>query len=180
VSLLEESMLLSAKLHKEFWTELKEEIPDLKKLNLVGAQITEAGNNIGENYSEIAKINAFACEVLFSYGHYLILVSEDYAEGREMLANARKIFQDRQSGHRTAEELHFEEKSLNKMTAPVLILAHPAPGALPRILNANLMFTEVTGYQREELIDREVTRIAPRLFDREGVSPFELSVEEER
>jgi hypothetical protein len=33
VSLLEEAMQKSAKLQKEFWTELKEEIPDLKKLN---------------------------------------------------------------------------------------------------------------------------------------------------
>lgn len=33
-------MLQSAKLHKEFWAELKEEVPDLKKLNLIGAQIT--------------------------------------------------------------------------------------------------------------------------------------------
>lgn len=46
VSLLEESMILSAKLHKQFWNELKEEKPDLKKLNAVGSQITEAGNAI--------------------------------------------------------------------------------------------------------------------------------------
>jgi hypothetical protein len=43
-------MILSAKLHKEFWTELKEEKPDLKKLNAVGSQITETGNAITENY----------------------------------------------------------------------------------------------------------------------------------
>lgn len=59
------------------------------------------------------------------------------------------------------------------MTAPVLILAHPnSPSALPTIKNVNLMFTEVTGYQREELLDRDVSRIAPRLFENEGVSPF--------
>lgn len=40
VSLLEEAMIHSAKLHKEFWAELKEEKPDLKKLNTVGSQIT--------------------------------------------------------------------------------------------------------------------------------------------
>ena len=72
-------MLLSAKLHKEFWTELKEEIPDLKKLNIIGAQITEAGNAISENYTELSKAGTVSCEVLFSYGHYQILVSEDYA-----------------------------------------------------------------------------------------------------
>ncbi len=61
VSLLEEAMILSAKLHKDFWTELKEEKPDLKKLNTIGSQITEAGNAITENYTEITKITSSAC-----------------------------------------------------------------------------------------------------------------------
>ena len=50
VSLLQEAMVLSAKLHKDFWAELKEEKPDLKKLNAIGSQITQAGNIITENY----------------------------------------------------------------------------------------------------------------------------------
>lgn len=80
-----------------------------------------------------------------------MLVSKDTAEGRELLANSRKIFQDRQTGHRNVESLHLEEGSLNKMTSPLLVMsADPNP----RILNANLMFTEVTGYQREELVGK--------------------------
>lgn len=58
------------------------------------------------------------------------------------------------------------------MTSPVLILTVASVGTLPRISNTNLMFTEVTGYQREELIDREVTKVAPKLFAKEGVSCF--------
>ena len=71
-----------------------------------------------------------------------------------MLANARKIFQDRQTGHRNTEQLHFEEDSINKMTSPLLILSGGSHDTLPRILNVNLMFTEVTGFQREEVIDK--------------------------
>ena len=96
-----------------------------------------------------------------------------------MLQNARKMYQDRQSGHKNLEELHFVENSLNKMSSPVLILTVASPGTLPRIANINLMFTEVTGYQREELIDREVTKVAPRLFAKEGVSCFELIMGED-
>lgn len=49
------------------------------------------------------------------------------------------------------------------MTAPLLVLtAHP--GAMPRISGVNLMFTEVTGFPREELIDREITKVAPKLW----------------
>jgi hypothetical protein len=80
-----------------------------------------------------------------------------------MLANARKIFLDRQSGSKRKEVLHFNEDSYNRMTAPLLVLtAHP--GAMPRISGVNLMFTEVTGFPREELIDREITKVAPKLW----------------
>ena len=43
-------MLFAARLHKEFWTELKEEIPDLKKLNVLGSSITKTTNTVRENY----------------------------------------------------------------------------------------------------------------------------------
>lgn len=37
-------MVSSARLHKDFWTEMKEEMPDLKKLNLIGTKITKTVN----------------------------------------------------------------------------------------------------------------------------------------
>lgn len=88
-----------------------------------------------------------------------------------MLANARKIFLDRQSGTKRAEVMHFHEDSYNRMTSPLLILT-ASHHSTPRIANINLVFTEVTGYQREELIDREVNKVSPRLWEREGLSCF--------
>jgi hypothetical protein len=48
--------------------------------------------------------------------------------------------------------MHFHEDSYNRMTSPLLILTVSSPGATPRISNINLMFTEVTGYHRDELL----------------------------
>lgn len=101
-------MVSSAKLHKTFWAELKEEKPDLKKLNIVGSQITETGNAITENYTEIIKITTSNWEVLFSYAQYLILVSGNVTEGKELLSNARKIYQDKQVESKGDEELKLE------------------------------------------------------------------------
>lgn len=50
------------------------------------------------------------------------------------------------------------------MTSPLLVLATSSPSSIPRIVNTNLMFTEITGYQREELIGHNVSDIAPHLF----------------
>lgn len=90
-----------------------------------------------------------------------------------MLANARKIFLDRQSGTRRNELMHFQEDSYNRMTSPLLILK-ASPTSAPRIASINLMFTEVTGYQRDELIDRDISKIAPRLWQQEGVGCLDL------
>lgn len=60
------------------------------------------------------------------------------------------------------------------MTNPLLVLSCPSPSATPKIINANLMFTEITGYQREELIDRDLSKIAPHLFAAAGYNCFEL------
>jgi predicted metallo-beta-lactamase superfamily hydrolase len=146
-------MIVSAKLHKEFWAELREEKPDLKKLNAVGAQITETGNVVTENYKEIVKISGSACEVLYSYAHYLIFVNEDYAEGKELLSNARKIFQDKQLENKHDEEKWEQNESLDKRNAPAIIVQYASRSGVPRILNSNLLFTEVSGYSKGELYD---------------------------
>lgn len=75
VSLCEEAMMVSAKLNKEFWAQLKEDIPDLKKLNSIGSRITETGNAVKDNYSELSKIDNSSCEMLYSYAIYLILIT---------------------------------------------------------------------------------------------------------
>ena len=113
----------------------------MKKLNQVGAHITAAVCSINENYLELSKINSSSCEILYTYGKYLM----------------RK------------EVMHINQESYNRMTAPLLVLT-PHPTTIPRISAVNLMFTEVTGFQREELIDSEVTKVAPRLWQQEGLS----------
>lgn len=157
-------MILSAKLHKDFWAELKEEKPDLKKLNTIGSQITEAGNAITENYTEISNITSSNSEVLYSYAHYLMLVNGDFTEGRELLSNARKIFQDKQIENKSDQEVKFETESLTKMTSPMIVVSYPSAFSAPRITNSNLLFTEISGYQRAELFDRELSLIAPNIF----------------
>ena len=44
-------MVFSAKLHKEFWSELSEETPNLQKLNETGGKIIEVVNQVKLNYN---------------------------------------------------------------------------------------------------------------------------------
>lgn len=58
MGLLEEYMKLSANLHKEFWAELKEEQPELRKLNIIGSRISKAVNEARDNFSKMQKIKS--------------------------------------------------------------------------------------------------------------------------
>lgn len=58
ITLCEEFMKISANLHKEFWAELKEEQPDLGKLNIIGSKISKAVNEAKDNFNKMQKINS--------------------------------------------------------------------------------------------------------------------------
>ena len=49
-------MTFSVRLHKEFWTELMEETPDLIKLNQIGSRITQTVQTAKSNFAELIKI----------------------------------------------------------------------------------------------------------------------------
>lgn len=57
IFLCEEAMLKAASLHKAFWGELKEEQPDLAKLNWVGSKINSYVKEAKNQYNEMQKIN---------------------------------------------------------------------------------------------------------------------------
>jgi hypothetical protein len=85
-------MLYSARLHKEFWAELEEETPDLKKLNSVGSRITQTAMTVIENYREIHKINSHVSEVIHNYAIYLIFIGQSHSEGKVLLEQAKRIY----------------------------------------------------------------------------------------
>lgn len=77
-----------------------------------------------------------------------MLVNGDFTEGRELLSNARKIYQDKQVENKNEQEVNYEIESLSKMTSPMIIVKYPSALSTPRIVNSNLLFTEISGYQR--------------------------------
>ena len=63
----------------------------------------------------------------------------------------------------------YDEASLDKAIEPLLFLEGPDDDA--KIINANLMFTEVTGYQKEEMIGEPMSLLAPQLYRNANGAP---------
>ena len=72
----EEFMVKSANLHKEFWMELREDKPDLKKLNLVGSRVTTAINNAKDYWNRLQKYSP-TTQFLKIYGKFLIEIQNE-------------------------------------------------------------------------------------------------------
>lgn len=80
ISLCEEGMDISGRLHKEFWIELLEESPNLTHLNLIGARITQTSNVIRDNYRELRKLcpdGQGLVELQYNYALYLMFIIQD-------------------------------------------------------------------------------------------------------
>lgn len=75
-------MLKSANLHKEFWGELREELPDLSKLNTIGSKSNYCVKEAKEQYNKMQKINSTVPQTIRVFSNFLknILNDKDYAK----------------------------------------------------------------------------------------------------
>ena len=96
-------------------------------------------------------------------------MNEDYAEGKELLSNARKLFQDKQLENKDDQEHKYENESIDKRISPMIVVEYSPMSLSPRIINSNLLFTEISGFQRSELYEKELSLISPRLYADAGV-----------
>ncbi len=94
----------------------------MKKLNSIGSKITQTGNAVKENYLEISKINSSVPEILHSYAVYLLLIVEDYTEGRDLLANAKKLYQDKLVGDDKLKN-NGDDTFNDKILSPIVVVS---------------------------------------------------------
>jgi len=81
----------SADLHKEFWLELKEDRPNLIKLNYLGSKINTALTYAQDYWSRLHKIRSEDPIILRTYGKFLIDIQNDIVEGMDLMQKARKL-----------------------------------------------------------------------------------------
>lgn len=82
-AIAEECMTDSANLHKEFWMELREEKPDLRKLNYLGSRFNSAMNNAKDYWNRLQKYTLSA-QFLKIYGRFLIDIQNERS-GEELI-----------------------------------------------------------------------------------------------
>lgn len=149
----------SANLHKEFWLELKEDKPDLLKLNYLGSKVNNAMTYAKDYWTRLQKINADESLILRTYGRFLIDIQNDDVEGYDLLQKARKLL---------SKKIYYQIARKNSFDAGIdqypYVEVIGNGNDMGKIKNANLLFTILVGVNRDEIIDKKINNFMPDLF----------------
>jgi hypothetical protein len=149
----------SANLHKEFWLELKEDKPDLLKLNYLGSKVNNAMTYAKDYWTRLQKINADESLILRTYGRFLIDIQNDDVEGYDLLQKARKLL---------SKKIYYQIARKNSFDAGIdqypYVEVIGNGNDMGKIKNANLLFTILVGVNRDEIIDKKINNFMPDIF----------------
>ncbi len=79
-----------------------------------------------------------------------------------MLANSKKLYQDKLIGDDKLKDTN-DETFTDRVLSPILVISRNEE-KLGKILNCNLMLTEISGFYKEELCDRDFHRLLPDIY----------------
>lgn len=101
---------------------------------------------------------------MHNYAVYLICVLQDVYLGTKILENSRKLEQekliDESDDHKAIENDvdAFEKENM------ALIVVSAKPEDIGKIVRVNLLFTEISGFFKEEIFDRKIEKVMPEIY----------------
>jgi PAS domain S-box-containing protein len=149
----------AVKLHYEFWKELLEESPDIKKLESLGSSITKIVEDSRKQFDVLSDINSNHHKCLDLFGRFLKEVVNDDINGQRIIEKAQKVskqINQRQAGEELSK---FEEHS---DTAIITISGNFRQIGI--ITNSNNQITNLLGYNKNELVGEKIETIMPKIF----------------
>jgi PAS domain S-box-containing protein len=149
----------AVKLHHEFWKELTEDSPDIKKLESLGSSITRIVEDSKKQFDALNEINPNHQKCLELYGKFLKEVVNDDTSGQRILEKAEKV--SRQINQRQAGE-DLTKMDENSDTAIITISGNFRQIGV--ITNSNNQITNLLGYNKSEVIGEKIETIMPKIF----------------
>lgn len=152
----------SAMLHMEFWSQLSEDNPDLNKLNDFGVKIHNSVNSVEDHWAKLQKISPNMPKSMKLYGKFLTEIINDRETGEEYLDRARNLININSKKKSTAIHLTGNEDISDNSTPTVFV-----SGDLEKlgiVTGVNLSCSSMFGYNKSELINRNIKILMPPLY----------------
>lgn len=149
----------AVRLHGDFWRELTEDNPDIKKLQNLGSMITNIIEDCKRQFDKLNDINPNHSRLLETYGWFLKDVVNNENDGQRVLDRSQKL---NKSVNRSIDEnanIKFEESA-----GTSIITISGNYKLMGTIINVNNGIRNLLGYKPQEVIGEKVDMIMPKIF----------------
>ena len=147
----------------EFWSQLKEERPDLAKLNDIGAKINQELALIEDYWKEVQKLNPNSPKALKMYSKFLSEILNDKEGGSELMQRYKEAISGKMGGGYETQENITELNILNQNGIPCIILS-AQEDKMGQVLNCNAASARLFGYTLNEVKSFHVDKLMPDIY----------------
>lgn len=156
-----DSMSDSVTLHEEFWVELKEEKPIIKKLQNLGSKITFNLDECRKNYKKIMSKSSSHLKTLILFGHFVKNILNDIEESRKILGKAAYIHESTNFNNQYVEDSRAKYGENSQFS---ILIASGDQKSLGDLKSINSQFIMDYEYSKEELKGKKIDYFLPKIF----------------
>ncbi|EAR83935.1 PAS domain S-box protein (macronuclear) [Tetrahymena thermophila SB210] len=151
----------SVSFHLEFWNKLLEEQPDIQKLLQLGSKITNTVENTSDLFEQLQEMNPNHIKCLEIYGNFLKEIVNDEQEGVRVIEKAEYVSKSNQANKQfvDTEKIKYGENSNT-----CIITVSGNLNSVGIVTNSNNEVFRMLGFQKNEIIDQNISKIMPRVY----------------
>ncbi|EGR34809.1 PAS domain S-box family protein, putative [Ichthyophthirius multifiliis] len=149
----------SANLHLEFWSQLSEDAPDLGKLSEIGYKINIINQLAEEQWKKLQQNDSFIPSMMRLYAKFMIEILNDKDGGEEILMKLCD------SNAKNAQNKTSGLIDLNSESKPTVFIS-AEEDSFGIISNINLAASGQLGYNKMEILNRNVKVLMPNMYSK--------------
>ncbi|KAL4506973.1 hypothetical protein ABPG72_001394 [Tetrahymena utriculariae] len=150
----------STALHIEFWSQLSEDNPDLGKLSELGFKITIANQNAEDQWNRLDRINTYIPSLMRIYAKFLSDIIHDKDGAFTILKRLVDINFKNQNSNKISNFLDLSTDS-----RPSIVIS-AEDDSFGLVANINLAAASLSGYNKMEILNRNVSALMPQMYAR--------------
>lgn len=151
---------MSVTFYIDFWKQLFRENIDIYKLKNVGTRISNLQIDLNRQWERIANLDIKNFpNLMIIYGRYLCQISNDTVKGEDLIFDGQKLIEIEIAKKKDLNHLEVTDDIGNTMIPLVMISGKPKQ--LGTILNINVPCCSIFGYQKKELVGKNINLLMP-------------------
>ncbi|KAL4432303.1 hypothetical protein ABPG74_011062 [Tetrahymena malaccensis] len=149
----------SANLHMEFWSQLSEDSPDLGKLSEIGYKINVVNSLASEQWNKLQQTDSNVPSMMRLYAKFMIEILNDKEGGEQILLRLGDM-NSRNSNKKGSALIDLSSES-----KPTIFIS-AEDDSFGIITNINLAASGQLGYNKMEILNRNVKVLMPQMYSK--------------